>query len=61
MLDKTLKKHDPEIAELIEKERARQATGLEMIPSENHSSPAVRAALGSVLTDKYSEGYPKKR
>lgn len=49
------------ITELIEEERARQSTGLEMIPSENHSSVAVRAASGSILTDKYSEGYPGMR
>jgi len=49
------------ISELIQKEEERQASGLEMIPSENHSSPAVREALGSILTDKYSEGYPRKR
>ena len=61
MLNKKLENSDPAIAELIEKERARQEDGLEMIPSENHSSPAVREALGSILTDKYSEGYPKKR
>lgn len=56
-----LKKHDPKIAKLIELETERQKTSLEMIPSENHSSPAVREALGSILTDKYAEGYPGKR
>ena len=61
MENNSLKKQDPAIADLIGKEVQRQTSGLEMIPSENHSSLAVREALGSVLTDKYSEGYPKKR
>ena len=52
---------DPQIAKLIELETERQKTSLEMIPSENHCSPAVREALGSILTDKYAEGYPGKR
>ncbi|MBI3337462.1 MAG: serine hydroxymethyltransferase [Candidatus Staskawiczbacteria bacterium] len=56
-----LKKQDPQIAKLIDLETERQKTSLEMIPSENHSSPAVREALGSVLVDKYTEGYPHKR
>ncbi len=56
-----LKKADPQIAKLIELETERQKTCLEMIPSENHTSSAVREALGSLLTDKYAEGYPGKR
>ncbi len=52
---------DSEIEELIAAETARQSEGLEMIPSENHTSGAVLKALGSRLTDKYSEGYPGKR
>ncbi len=52
---------DPQIADLMEQEVARQKTGLEMIPSENHTSEAVLDALGSRLTDKYSEGYPGMR
>ncbi len=53
--------HDKKIRELIEKETLRQTRGLEMIPSENHTSGAVLNALGSRLTDKYSEGYPGMR
>jgi len=56
-----LSKSDSQIYKLYLKERKRQETSLEMIPSENHSSPAVREALGLILTDKYAEGYPKKR
>ena len=56
-----LKNKDSQIAKLIDLELERQKTSLEMIPSENHSSPAVREALGSILTDKYAEGYPGKR
>jgi len=53
--------HDKKIKELIQKEIDRQAHGLEMIPSENHTSAAVLNALGSRLSDKYSEGYPGMR
>jgi glycine hydroxymethyltransferase len=56
-----LSQQDPEIYNLIQKEIDRQSTGLEMIPSENHTSGAVLEALGSRLTDKYSEGYPGGR
>jgi len=56
-----LKKTDLQISKLIEKETERQKTSLEMIPSENHTSRGVREALGSLLTDKYAEGYPGKR
>lgn len=52
---------DPEIAELLDKEAARQNEGLELIASENFASAAVRAAQGTVLTNKYAEGYPYKR
>jgi glycine hydroxymethyltransferase len=52
---------DKVIADLILAERKRQSEGLEMIPSENHTSSDVLSALGSVLTDKYSEGYPGMR
>jgi glycine hydroxymethyltransferase len=52
---------DKEIERLIASEVSRQREGLEMIPSENHTSQEVLKALGSRLTDKYSEGYPGKR
>ncbi len=52
---------DPEIAGALNRERDRQETGLEMIPSENFVSSAVLEALGSIATNKYSEGYPGKR
>ena len=52
---------DPEIADAIEHERRRQEEGLELIASENFVSPAVMEATGSVMTNKYAEGYPGKR
>ncbi|MCH8326879.1 MAG: serine hydroxymethyltransferase, partial [Bacteroidetes bacterium] len=57
----TLKKTDPQIAKFISQEIRRQKQGLELIPSENFVSSAVLTALGSPLTNKYSEGYPGKR
>lgn len=56
-----LKKTDKEIAFWLEKEAKRQKEGLEMIPSENYVSNAVMEAMGSILTNKYSEGFPRKR
>jgi glycine hydroxymethyltransferase len=56
-----LSKTDPEIADIIEKERLRQFNGLELIASENLVSRAVLEAMGSVMTNKYAEGYPGKR
>ena len=58
---KNLKKTDPEIYQAIKAEAARQQDTLQLIPSENHTSKAVMEALGTDLTNKYSEGYPKKR
>src|ERR1700686_3557386 len=52
---------DPEVWRAIAAERRRQQEGLEMIASENYTSPAVLAAQGSVLTNKYAEGYPGRR
>ena len=57
----TLQTVDPEIYEIIRRETERQAYGLELIPSENFVSDAVLEATGSVLTNKYAEGYPGKR
>jgi len=56
-----LSKTDPEIADIIEKERLRQLNGLELIASENLVSYAVLEAMGSIMTNKYAEGYPGKR
>lgn len=61
MNSNSLTNTDPDIAKLIAAESDRQQNGLEMIPSENHTSQAVLEALGSRLTDKYSEGYPGTR
>lgn len=52
---------DPEIGEAMQKELGRQQRNIELIASENFVSPAVMAAMGSVLTNKYAEGYPGKR
>ena len=52
---------DPQIADLLRDEAQRQATGLELIPSENLVSEAVLEAMGSIFTNKYAEGYPGKR
>src|SRR3989338_8479175 len=56
-----IKKQDPEVYGTLEGEEEREAEGLELIPSENYVSKAVREANGSVFTNKYSEGYPGKR
>ena len=56
-----LKTVDPEISEAVFLERQRQQENIELIASENFTSPAVMEAQGSVLTNKYAEGYPKKR
>jgi len=56
-----LKKVDPEIAEAVQLEKKRQERKIELIASENFTSKAVMAAQGSVLTNKYAEGYPGKR
>jgi glycine hydroxymethyltransferase len=58
---KYIEKQDPAVADAIKSELKRKRFGLEMIPSENFTSMAVLQALGSIMTDKYSEGYPHKR
>lgn len=58
---KSLEEHDPVIYDIIEREKHRQWSGLELIASENFTSSAVIQCLGSVLTNKYAEGYPGKR
>ncbi len=61
VLDRTLADFDPEVAEQIERELVRQQSTLEMIASENFAPRAVMQAQGSVLTNKYAEGYPGRR
>ena len=56
-----LRNSDPEIADAIDRELSRQRSNLELIASENIVSPAVMAAMGTILTNKYAEGYPGKR
>ena len=56
-----LAQQDPDVWAAIEAEALRQQDGLEMIASENYTSPAVMQAVGSVLTNKYAEGYPGRR
>lgn len=58
---KPLSQADSEVHQCIVDELSRQRNGLEMIPSESYASPAVLRAMGSIFTNKYSEGYPRKR
>jgi len=60
-MSRSLDETDPEVAEAVHEEVRRQATSLELIPSENLVSEAVLEAMGSVFTNKYAEGYPGKR
>lgn len=57
----SLSQADMELAQLVMAEQRRQSHTLELIASENHASPAVLEAMGSILTDKYAEGYPNRR
>src|SRR6188768_60963 len=61
LMQRTLADTDPEIARAIQNETRRQADGLELIASENFVSSAILEAAGSILTNKYAEGYPGKR
>lgn len=61
MLRETLRRVDPEVFSLLEQEDQRQRDKIRLIPSENYTSAAVLEALGSALSNKYSEGYPGKR
>ena len=54
-------KQDLQVFDLIKQEQERQSSGLELIASENYVSEAVLAAMGSICTNKYAEGYPGKR
>src|SRR5712691_6071365 len=56
-----LEQQDRPLWNAIQAERRRQREGLELIASENYASPAVLAAMGTVLTNKYAEGYPGRR
>jgi len=60
-MDKRLWEWDPDVAEAISCEERRQSRTIELIASENFTSPAVLAAVGSILTNKYAEGYPGRR
>ncbi len=60
-MHENIRKSDKEVYDILLKEEKRKEDTLEMIPSENHTSPAVLEALSSVFNDKYAEGYPKKR
>ncbi|HEY4887782.1 MAG TPA: serine hydroxymethyltransferase, partial [Candidatus Dormibacteraeota bacterium] len=61
MTFRALDREDPEVANLIRKEFKRQSETLELIASENLTSPAILEALGTLLTNKYAEGYPGRR
>ncbi|MCK4579436.1 MAG: serine hydroxymethyltransferase, partial [Candidatus Marinimicrobia bacterium] len=60
-MQEILADHDPEILAAIRGELGRQQNTLELIASENFTSPAVLATAGSILTNKYAEGYPQQR
>ena len=57
----TVAAEDPQVAAILRRELDRQRTQIQLIASENFTSPAVMAAQGTVLTNKYAEGYPGKR
>ena len=57
----SIAEHDPQLSKAIEDERTRQESYLELIASENYASPIILAAAGTLLTNKYAEGYPGRR
>jgi hypothetical protein len=59
--DYSLKQHDSELYEIMEDEKIRQTVGIELIASENYAGKAVLECMGSILTNKYSEGYIGKK
>lgn len=61
LLNQTLEQSDPDLYEIIKKEKSRQFYGLEMIASENFTSKSVLQSLSTCLHNKYSEGYPGRR
>lgn len=61
VLNAPLKETDPQLFDIIEREKQRQRTNLVLIASENYTSRSVLDALGSVMSNKYSEGYPGAR
>ncbi|HEY3377112.1 MAG TPA: serine hydroxymethyltransferase, partial [Armatimonadota bacterium] len=60
-MERTLRQVDPEVADILDRELERQQDALVLIPSENYASRAVMAATGSIMTNKYAEGYPGAR
>ena len=61
LTDQSLAELDPQISKIIEQEKSRQQSHIELIASENFTYPAIMEAQGSILTNKYAEGYPNKR
>ncbi len=60
-MNRSLRQADPQVYKIMQNELERQKTTLMLIPSENYASRAVMAAMGSIFTNKYAEGYPYNR